>query len=52
MPIDSLTAAIAAEANLRLGEGMVRHVLLQQLNYVKREEIRTNWIGGAKSAGN
>lgn len=50
--IDSLTAAIAAEANLRLGEGMVRHVLLQQLNYVKREEIRTNWIGGAKSAGN
>lgn len=48
--LDSLTAAIAKEANGRLGEELVRDVLLQQVNYVKKEDIRTNWIG-ADNAG-
>ncbi|MCA3554264.1 hypothetical protein [Aestuariivirga sp.] len=44
--LDKLTGAIAGEANKRLGMELVRHVLLQQLNYVKKEDIRTNWING------
>ncbi|WP_373504164.1 hypothetical protein [Aestuariivirga sp.] len=44
--LDSLTAAIADEANRRLGYNLVRQVLIQQLNFVRREDIRTNWIGG------
>lgn len=44
--LDKLTAAIARQANLRLGAELVRQVLFQQLNYVKKEDIRTNWIGG------
>lgn len=42
--LDQLTAAIAKEANARIGSEMVRHVLLQQLNFVKKDDIRTNWI--------
>lgn len=42
--LDALTTAIAKEANTRLGAELVRQVLLQQLNYVKKEDIRTNWI--------
>ena len=44
--LDKITNAIAEEANHRLGEPLVRQVLLQQLNYVRKEDIRTNWIGG------
>lgn len=44
--IDKLTEAIKAEANRRLGEGMVREVLLAQLNFVRKEDIRTNWVKG------
>ncbi|MFO1131772.1 MAG: hypothetical protein U1E16_07175 [Hyphomicrobiales bacterium] len=44
--LDRLTSAIARQANLRLGAELVRQVLFQQLNYVKKEDIRTNWIGG------
>lgn len=44
--LDELTERIAAEANTRLGANVVRHVLFQQLNYVKKEDIRTNWISG------
>lgn len=44
--LDRLTDSIAMEANRRLGADVVRHVLLQQLNYVRKEDIRTNWIGG------
>lgn len=44
--LDKLTDTIASEANRRLGMKLVRQVLLQQLNYVKKEDIRTNWIGG------
>ena len=43
--LEKLTAAIATEANARLGAELVRNVLLQQLNFVKKEDIRTNWIG-------
>jgi flagellar basal body-associated protein FliL len=42
--IDKLTDAIKEEANQRLGHGMVDQVLIQQLNYVRREDIRTNWV--------
>ena len=43
--IDELTTAIAKEANARIGAELVRNVLVQQLNFVKKEDIRTNWIG-------
>ena len=42
--LDEVTSAIAVEANTRLGVDLVRHVLLQQVNFVKKEDIRTNWI--------
>ena len=42
--LDTLTAAIATEANTQIGAELVRHVLLQQLNFVRKEDIRTNWI--------
>ena len=45
--LDMLTQEIARQANSRLGEDLVRSVLIQQLNYVRREDIRTNWIGKA-----
>lgn len=48
--LDDLTAAIAIEANQRIGADLVRHVLLQQLNFVRREDIRTNWIGNGNAA--
>lgn len=48
--LEELTTAIAAEANKRIGGELVRHVLLQQLNFVKKEDIRTNWIANG-SAG-
>jgi hypothetical protein len=47
--LDTLTAAIAKEANARIGAELVRHVLLQQVNFVKREDIRTNWIGNGNA---
>lgn len=46
--IDKLTEAIKAEANARLGDGMVQHVLLAQLNFVRKEDIRTNWVKEGK----
>lgn len=42
--LDRLTDMISKEANRRLGFDLVRNVLFQQLNYVKKEDIRTNWI--------
>ncbi|MFT3988546.1 hypothetical protein [Aestuariivirga sp.] len=42
--IDVLTTAIASEANARIGGKLVRQVLIQQLNYVRKEDIRTHWI--------
>ncbi|MFN4140577.1 hypothetical protein [Aestuariivirga sp.] len=46
--LEKITAAIAQEANSRIGAELVRSVLLQQLNYVRKEDIRTNWINGGK----
>ena len=43
--LDRLTVAIAKEANTRIGGELVRQVLIQQLNFVPKEDIRTNWIG-------
>lgn len=43
--LDALTEKIATEANRRLGSNLVQQVLIQQLNYVRKEDIRTNWIG-------
>jgi flagellar basal body-associated protein FliL len=42
--LDRLTDMISKEANRKLGFELVRHVLFQQLNFVKKEDIRTNWI--------
>jgi hypothetical protein len=42
--LEEVTAMIATEANSRLGGQLVRHVLVQQVNFVKKEDIRTNWI--------
>ncbi len=42
--LEEITAAVALEANSRMGFELVRHVLLQQVNFVRREDIRTNWI--------
>lgn len=46
---DLLSQRIGDEANKRLGSGFVRQVLFQQLNYVKKEDIRTNWISGSNA---
>jgi len=48
--LDKLTGAIATDANNRLGMKLVRQVLFQQLNYVRKEDIRTNWINGQNGA--
>jgi hypothetical protein len=48
--LDRLTDAVGKEANRRLGTDLVRQVLFQQLNYVKKEDIRTNWINGEGAA--
>ncbi len=42
--IDALTASIKTEANKRLGGEVVHDVLLQQLNFVRRDDVRTHWI--------
>jgi hypothetical protein len=42
--IDELTSSIAVEANKRMGGELVKQVLIQQLNYVRKEDIRTHWI--------
>lgn len=42
--IDRLTTEIARESNARIGHELVRAVLLQQLNFVAKDDIRTNWI--------
>jgi hypothetical protein len=42
--IDALTKTIGEEANKRIGGELVKQVLIQQLNYVRKEDIRTHWI--------
>ena len=48
--LDKLTGAIVTDANSRLGMKLVRQVLFQQLNYVRKEDIRTNWINGQNAS--
>lgn len=48
--LNKLTDAILAEANRRIGSPLVQQVLLQQLNFVRKEDIRTKWIGGNNAA--
>lgn len=43
--IDQITGEITDEVNKRIGKKLVRQTLVQQLNFVRREDIRTNWIG-------
>jgi hypothetical protein len=50
--LDKLTADVASEANKRIGSELIRQVLIQQLNFVRREEIRTNWIAGGAQKQN
>lgn len=50
--LDRLTANVAKEANASVGAELVRNVLLQQFNFVRKEDIRTNWIGGSGDAEN
>ncbi|MBI2720138.1 MAG: hypothetical protein HY245_05060 [Rhizobiales bacterium] len=42
--LDRLTRRIAELANGNLGAEVVKQVLIQQLNYVRKEDIRTHWI--------
>lgn len=42
--LDRITADIVKESNARIGDTLVRAVLIQQLNFVRKEDIRTNWI--------
>jgi hypothetical protein len=46
--LEGLAADVAKEANERIGGDLVRSVLLQQFNFVKKEDIRTNWIGSSE----
>ena len=48
--LDRLTDKIMQVANHRLGSPLVRQVLFQQMNYVRKEDIRTNWIGTGNAA--
>lgn len=40
--LDTLTAAIAQEANRRLGMEVILNVLFQEINYVRKDDIRNN----------
>jgi hypothetical protein len=50
--LDQITGEITHEANTRIGKKLVRQTLVQQLNFVGREDIRTNWIGNKEKGGN
>ncbi len=49
--LDELTAAIGKEANARIGSEMSATFCCKQLNFVKKDDIRTNWIGNGKHQG-
>lgn len=49
--LDQITGQISDEANRRIGKKLVRQTLVQQLNFVRREDIRTNWIGNKQQGG-
>jgi hypothetical protein len=40
----SLVKKITEAANAKLGAGIVKDVLLNEINYVARDEVRANWV--------
>ena len=42
--IEKLLAAIKDNANARIGADVIRAALVKELNYVRKEDIRTHWI--------
>jgi hypothetical protein len=42
--LTALSATMVELANARLGSKLVRDVLINDINYVARDEIRTNWV--------
>lgn len=42
--LPSLAKKIAEAANTKLGAVIVKDVLLNEINYVARDEVRTNWV--------
>lgn len=42
--LDRLLAAIATNANAKMGAEIIVKVLVKELNYVRKEDIRTHWI--------
>jgi hypothetical protein len=42
--IDKLLARIKDSANARIGAEVIRAALVKELNYVRKEDIRTHWI--------
>ena len=50
--LDRLTSEITRVSNAQFGEALIRTVRIQQLNFVRKEDIRTNWIkSGQASTG-
>jgi hypothetical protein len=43
-----LTGKIMENANKRLKSELIKEVLIQQLNYVAKDEIRTHWMADTK----
>jgi flagellar basal body-associated protein FliL len=42
--LSSLVKKIADSANAKLGGEVVKDVLMNEINYVPRDEVRTNWV--------
>ena len=42
--LTSLTMKISKAANEKFGAEVVKDVLMNEINYVPREEVRTNWV--------
>lgn len=40
----SLSAKIAESANIKLGGPVVKDVLVNEVNYLGRDDVRTNWV--------
>jgi len=46
--IEELTKQIMENSNKRLKNELIKEVLVQQLNYVAKDEIRTHWMPSGK----
>lgn len=42
--LDKLSDDVVRIANERMGQGVVRDALIEQLNFIRRDEIRQNWF--------